>query len=100
MGSSHTGKRPHASADIGGAGGGEVRLLGIVRLPVPARSPRRRDPSFGAGSLVDGREPPMLRLDLSDAFLVDLAPLGGGGTTEDDGFQEAWKAQGRGVAVR
>ena len=42
----------------------------------------------------------MLRLDLSDAFLVDLAPLGGGGTTEDDGFQEAWKAQGRGVAVR
>lgn len=90
MGSSHTGKRPHASVEVGG---GEVRLLAVVRLSVQARSPRRRDPWFGAGSLVDGREPPKSRLDLSDAFLVGVAALVGGGTTEDDGFfQEVWKA--------
>jgi hypothetical protein len=34
----------------------------------------------------------MSRLDLSDGFLVDAVPLVGGGTTDDDGFQEAWKA--------
>ncbi len=47
----------------------------------------------------------MSRLDLSDAFLVDVAPLVGGGTTENDGFSkrhgrlraEEWQSDNNGV---